>query len=206
LGGALISTSIALGDVDEDGDPDAFVGNSLQPDRVWLNERGTVKSLIDPVAGGAVGYTDTQGLPTTVQVPGGAVLDPIFLSISPLPVVDEPIPTDVRFANHAFDLNALSTAATDGPYFLYLPIAVRPEGGTYTGFSFLEPVTVTIFYSNEDVSGINENELRLYYWTGSGWADAATTCGPDGPGYTYHPTENYMEVAICHLSRYIMVG
>jgi hypothetical protein len=38
--GAAASNDVSLGDVDGDGDLDAFVANSYQPNRVWLNDAG----------------------------------------------------------------------------------------------------------------------------------------------------------------------
>jgi hypothetical protein len=71
-----------------------------------------------------------------------------------------------------------------------------------TAFTFEEPVTITIHYTNADVAGLDENALVLEYWDEgtSSWADAA--CGP----YDRHPDEDWLAVPICHLSRFALFG
>ena len=73
------------------------------------------------------------------------------------------------------------------------------------GFTFQRPITITIHYTDTDVLGIDEDTLRLYYWTGSVWQDGATTCVPVS-NYTRDPVQNLLSVPICHLSRWNMGG
>jgi Tol biopolymer transport system component/acetyltransferase-like isoleucine patch superfamily enzyme len=49
--GSSSSWAVALGDLDGDGDPDAFVANNSQPNRVWLNDGAGIFSLKDPPMG-----------------------------------------------------------------------------------------------------------------------------------------------------------
>ncbi len=70
---------------------------------------------------------------------------------------------------------------------------------------FDQPVTVIIYYSDSDVQGIDESNLILYYWTGSAWADAATTCSPTST-YTRDINNNVLQVEICHLSQFALGG
>ncbi len=51
------STSVALGDLDGDGDLDAFVTNSYEADRVWLNDGGVFAD-----AGQSLGDHDSSGV------------------------------------------------------------------------------------------------------------------------------------------------
>jgi hypothetical protein len=69
---------------------------------------------------------------------------------------------------------------------------------------FDQPVTITIHYSDSDVVGIEDN-LILYYWTGSAWADAATTCSPTST-YVRDIDNNVLQVEICHLSQFALGG
>jgi uncharacterized repeat protein (TIGR01451 family) len=140
------------------------------------------QTTVDPTTGGTLVYTDTQGNPTTVEVPGGAVSETVTLLYTPVSSLTQPISPNLCFAGHAFDLDAY-------------------QGGTLQpGFVFSKPVTITIYYSDDDVEGISESSLYLYYWTGAVWDDAA--CGP----YDRHPDENWLAVPICHLSRYGILG
>ena len=145
------------------------------------------QTTVDPTTGGTLVYTDTQGNPTTVEAPGGAVSETVTLLYTPVPSPTQPISPNLRFAGHAFDLEAY-------------------EGGTLQpGFVFSKPVTITIYYSDDDVEGISESSLYLYYWTGSAWDDAANTCTPPST-YDRHPDENWLAVPICHLSQYGILG
>ena len=148
---------------------------------------GTTTS-VDPVTGGTLVYTDTQGNPTTIEVPGGGVEDPVTLLYGPILSPTQPISPNLRFADHAFDLEAYR------------------DGIHQAGLVFSKPVTITIRYSNADVEGINdEDDLWLYYWTGSAWADAASTCTPPST-YDRHPDANWLSVPVCHLTEFGLMG
>jgi hypothetical protein len=70
--------------------------------------------------------------------------------------------------------------------------------------SFSQPITVMIKYSDEDIVGISEEELRLYYWDieKAKWLDAATTC-PNGE-YTRQLAQNTLSLPLCHLSDFTL--
>jgi hypothetical protein len=70
---------------------------------------------------------------------------------------------------------------------------------------FQEPVTMTIHYSDADVTGIDENTLRTVYWTGSAWEDMASTCGAP-PAYDRDLDNNYISFIFCHMSQGALVG
>jgi parallel beta-helix repeat protein len=125
-------------------------------------------------------YTDTQGLPTAIQVPAGAVTEPTTLVYTPVEAATAP--SGFAFAGHAFDLDA------------YQGEVLQP------GLTFSAPVTVTLHYAGTDVAGLDENALVLEYWNGSAWVDAA--CGD----YDRHPDENWLSAPICHLSRFALFG
>jgi hypothetical protein len=144
-----------------------------------------VVTAVEPEQGTTLIYTDTQGNSTAIEVPGGAVTETIALVFTPVETVTHP--SGFAFAGHAFDLEAYR----DGEY---LP-----------GFTFQQPVTVTIHYGEGDVVGIDEATLVLNYWDGSTWVDAAATCTLPST-YDRHPEANWLAVPICHLSRFALFG
>jgi PKD repeat protein len=139
-------------------------------------------AVIDPTTGGTIIYTDTQRLTTIVQDPAGAVTEIITLLYTPIDAPTRAISPELRFAGHAFNLEA------------YL------GGELQIGFVFSNPITITIHYSDDDVQGLDEESLTLEYWNGSAWEDAA--CGL----YNRHPDENWLSVPVCHLSEFALLG
>ena len=125
-------------------------------------------------------YYDTQGSPTVVQVPAGAVSETTTLVYAPVETVTAP--SNFFFAGYAFDLDAYQ------------------DGSLLPGFAFSVPVTVTLHYTEADIAGLDEDSLVLEYWSGSGWVDAA--CG----SYDRHPDEDWLAAPICHLSRFALFG
>ena len=127
-------------------------------------------------------YTDTQGSPTVIQVPTGAVTEPTTLVYTPVETATAPF--GFAFAGHAFDLDAYR------------------GGSLLPGITFSIPVTVTLHYTDTDVIWLDEASLVLEYWNDStsAWEDAA--CGD----YDRHPNENWLAVPICHLSEFAMFG
>ena len=112
----------------------------------WWSEQIPVGIIVDPYLGGLMIITDTQGLTTTVQIPPGAVTRTTAITLTPILALTEPISPGLRFAGHAFDLDA---------YW---------DGQLLTSFTFETTVTVTIHYSDADVQGIDEKKLELYRW------------------------------------------
>ncbi|HEY75229.1 MAG TPA: hypothetical protein G4O00_03490 [Thermoflexia bacterium] len=149
--------------------------------------RTDLTTTLYPTADITLIYTDPWGLTTTVYAPAGAVTQSLVLRYVPQPTYTYNLSPDWGFADHAFDLEVLSNE---------LPLQ---------GFVFSQPLTITVNYTDSDVAGLDENTLRLYFWDGSQWVDGATTCVPTS---TYHlyTQENRLELAICHLSRWGMMG
>jgi uncharacterized repeat protein (TIGR01451 family) len=167
---------------------------------VNVQKANAVEANITPGAGGLLIYTDTQGLTTTVMAPANAVTDTITLIYTPItvphraignPLPDplEPITPGLLLAGHAFDLTVY-----DCPDCTFLP-----------RYAFTRPVTITIHYSDEDVAGLQEDELFVACWDGAAWYDAAATCDP-GSVYGRHPDENGLSVPICHLTQCGLFG
>jgi hypothetical protein len=188
--------------------------------------RGEV--TVDGTTGGTITYVNGQGLTTTIEVVPGAVTETVLLQFTPIPSTSLPISHGLQYSAIAFDLDAFC----DRSYYVYLPLILRnysdsgarvvPDAGLATfvrgcgihstagswnpspcSIAFQKPVTITIYYSDADIAGLPESSLRLYYWTGSYWQDAATTCMPAST-YITNTTTNLLQVPICHLSRYGM--
>jgi branched-chain amino acid transport system substrate-binding protein len=132
-------------------------------------------------------YTDAQGSPTVIHVPAGAVTETTALVYTPVETVTTP--PGFAFAGHAFDLDAYQ------------------GGALVPGLTFSVPVTVTLHYTEADITGLDEHTLVLDYWneSTSAWEDVASTCTPPSP-YDRHPSENWLAVPICHLSRFALFG
>ena len=62
-------------------------------------------------------------------------------------------------------------------------------------------MTLTVNYADEDVWGIDESSMMLYYWNGSQWVDAEP-CG----GYMRDLTNNVLQVGICKLGDYVLLA
>jgi hypothetical protein len=117
----------------------------------WQSEQVSAGGVVSPSQGNLLIITDTQGLTTTVQIPPGAVTRTTWITITPILSPTEPISPGLRFAGHAFDLDA---------YW---------DGQRLISFTFRTTVTVTIHYSDADVAGIFEPSLRLYRWVTPTW-------------------------------------
>jgi D-xylose transport system substrate-binding protein len=124
--------------------------------------------------------TTTANLTTSIEIPGAAVVTPTTVLYAA--AITPTGPAGFAFAGHAFNLSAYQSG-------LLVP-----------AFVFSQPVTVTLYYLDANVVGLNEPALTLDYWTGSAWVDAA--CGL----YDRHPDENWLSVPICHLSEFALFG
>ena len=196
-------------------DPVGGVGN-VYFDFIEFREPAPLVSFISPEAGGVLTYTNPTGLPTIITVPPGAITDTIALVYTPRGGPGHPL-GNLQFANRAFDLDGQDNLLYLPSLFNALAIGARPAAaaaGNSAGaqlaapiagsYTFLKPIDIVITYSDADVPGA-ESDLRLYYWTGSQWQDAVSTCLPP-TGYMINETLNTMALSICHLSRFSMVG
>jgi hypothetical protein len=155
-------------------------------DMVMIAIHSQISGTVDPTMGITLVYTDYQGVSTTVEIPAGAVTMTTLLAFVPVFSPTHPVSPGLAFANHNFGLNAY-------------------RFGPLPGFTFVEPVTVSIGYSDADARWLDEASLGLYYWDGTAWADAASTCTP-ASSYARDPVQNTLAIAICHLSDWGMMG
>lgn len=133
-------------------------------------------------------YTDTEGISVTLDAPAGGVSETARIAFTRHETAQHEITGSFKFAGIAFDLEAYLDQADD----------LAEED-----FTFDKPVTITLRYRDEDVAGIDEWSLKLYFWTGSYWKDIAADCGT---AYTRDLANNILYVPICHLSAFGMHG
>ncbi len=151
----------------------------------WESAQVPVGIIVVPNLGGLLIITDTQGLTTTVQIPPGAVTRTTEITITPILLLTEPISPGLRFAGHAFDLDA---------YW---------DGQLLTSFTFETTVTVTIHYSDADARGLDEKTLQLYRWVSARWEVVRARLGE---GQTLDPVNNVLTAWLRGLSRYGDMG
>lgn len=189
--------------------------------------------LIDPVNGGSQTFNDGQGNSTEINVPGGAVDDPIIVEYTPLTLgtvnreakgntvsgIEQPLP--LNYTNYFFDLDAAETLKVFLPliYHQYtsstalmggvaaVPQAARGRSCPTGHYCFNTPVTIVIQYSEGSLNGQNENELSVVWWDEAtmSWLDATETC-EDPSGYIIDTADNTVTFKICQISRFGMVG
>ncbi|NJP07351.1 MAG: N-acetylmuramoyl-L-alanine amidase [Chloroflexaceae bacterium] len=141
---------------------------------------------IDPAAQSILDFTAIQGQVTTLVLPIGSVAGPTRLIYTEFTGPTQPInvSASLRLAGRAFQLQA-----------------VTDDGSPYESFSLQQPMTMTVSYSNQglnngafDVNISNQEDLRLLYWDGVGWQDAANTCDPAS---LYSLGDNKISVVLC---------
>ena len=175
---------------------------------------------INPETGGTLDFISSMGWGINVTVPPNAVDRRIGLSFVPLDPneIGEPLPPNA--STYFFDIDPILD------YSIYLPYisnsangysgsqllsgsttTIRPMAISQDRFDFLLPITVSVTYTDNQIPGLDEENLILAYWDGNigAWVDAITTC--DDPGdYVRDPDNNRIILQICHLSRFAMVG
>jgi hypothetical protein len=132
--------------------------------------------------------TDYAGNAGSVEVPTGAVTQNTTLSYYPLVASAYAPPQDMTIA---------------APFRLTAALQGVPQ----TAFEFSVPATLIVRYDDANIRSLREETLNLVRWNeGTGWQPAQESC-PEGQRY-YHidRTTNVVEVHICHLSEYALIG
>ncbi|MBI1801736.1 MAG: hypothetical protein HYR71_08930 [Chloroflexi bacterium] len=114
----------------------------------------TPVSTVIPPAGGVI--TQTAATTITLNFPAGAVSQPVTVTLAL--TTSEVISTGFRFLGQPFAVNAYDSS-----------------GAPVTAFA--QAFTITIHYRDEDVAGMNEADLKLYYYdvTAAAWVEVATS-------------------------------
>lgn len=138
-------------------------------------------------SGGAIEYTDSQGLKTTILIPEGGVASPLTFVYTEFNEPLHDLPGNLKHAGNSFSLAAYNRF-------------VRMNG-----YELMAPSILTIKYSDSDVAGVDESKLKLYYWDGSQWVDAADTCIPASE-YTLDVNTNTISVPVCQVGDFVLAG
>jgi hypothetical protein len=102
--------------------------------------------------------TTPEGATAKIEVPANAVTADTIVKVEQVrtPVVSElaPPPTSKTLVS-AFELSATSAG-----------VALT---------SFAQPITITLTYTDEQITGLDEETLKIYRWTGLEWQALSTT-------------------------------
>lgn len=127
-------------------------------------------------------FTDNQGDSITIYVPTGAVTDTITLVYTDLPTLPAPPPVGFQFGGRIFDLDAFR------------------NNSLLDSFVFQQPVTITITYSDADVTEVEETTLVVQYFdpnTNQWQAGGITIISRD-------PANNRITFTITHLTHFAL--
>ena len=137
-------------------------------------------AVVGPDQGATLVYTDTQGSPTVIQVPAGAVTETVTLVYSPTQATMTP--PGMGSAGHAFVLDAYR------------------DGNLLPGLEFEPPFTVTITYTDTQMVALDERTLGLWFWDSAAWSTG-------GISVTGRFTRtNQLEATSLHLSTFALFG
>lgn len=143
-----------------------------------------VLANISPGAGGSLAYVDADGSTTQVDVPAGAVSQPVVMTFNPLQVAE--MLYKYQLAGQAFALSAFA------------------NGTPVLTMTLQTPLTISIEYPAVEVHGLVEDELLLLHSDGEGgWSDAASTCTPAG-SYNRHPEQDWLVVEACRTGSFAL--
>ncbi len=139
--------------------------------------------VLDPVSALTMYFSESDGSSGTVDIPDESVTETYDLVITPESrTVGNPI--GFKLGTLAFDIQA---------YLNGIPVDDLT-------FEASDPVIITLNYLDEDIQGLVEDELALFYWNDTSWEDAA--CG----AYIRDTVANTLTVPICHFSPFAMGG
>ncbi len=181
--GVAITNTAAISESDR---TDLFSANNAGDALIAAQEVDAVIEQVDPDQGQntILIYTDTHGYTTTIEIPAGAVTDVTTLIYTPIHSPTQPAPADMRFSDNVFTLEA------------YLDPILQPS------YIFKTPVTITIHYTDTNMTEAEEAALVLEYWDGEAWVDAA--CDVPDP-YVRDLVANRLSVPLCHLSPFALL-
>ncbi len=140
-----------------------------------------VVQTVLPGAGSTVPFSSTSGSTGILNLPAGSVSQTLEIVIEPdTGVMDNP--AGFQLGGLAFDIQAYQ------------------NGNLLAGLVFSSPIMLEIHYTPDVIRSLDESDLRLFWWNGSSWDDAA--CGL----YVRDLDQDILGVPICHLSRFALGG
>lgn len=144
-----------------------------------------VSAQFEPGIDLTLAFTDTQGLPTWLEIPADASAQTLTLTLAPSMAEAAP---GYAFTGHAFEL------------------AVEQASARASNYIFDTPVTLTIQYSRDDIAVISDPQnLTLWWWNGSSWQNASQSCNPASE--YFRDTENrILSLSICQSGIFKLMG
>jgi pullulanase len=146
---------------------------------------GNALVTVSPGVSATLQYVNGQGLTTTVVVPGSAVSGELQLLYSDATTLSHT--SNLSFAGRAFTLDAYR------------------DGQLLPTYAFTPPLSVTVYYDDSALNGIDETDLYLFYWDGDSWEDVAGTCTPVS-AYVRNTLQNSLTVGVCHLTDFALLS
>ena len=110
----------------------------------------TGQAAATPAHGGVISKTNTDGTSVKVVLPAGALIANAVITISPTAKAEAVLSRPIPVGNSIVGDYAYNFTAVSG-----LNIAVN---------AFEKALTLTFIYTNEQVEGIDEGALKIYYW------------------------------------------
>ncbi|MCB9445852.1 MAG: tandem-95 repeat protein, partial [Ardenticatenaceae bacterium] len=130
------------------------------------------------------GIGDNGSITVQVSIPPDVAGTDDFTLVYRETAVAGPAPQNYKFAGLAFTLDAYVNGVVTSPYTL------------------TNPITLTITYSDADIANImgGEQDLNLWYWTGSEWSSAGITLVAEDLD------NNQLTYTISHLTEFALFG
>jgi len=120
---------------------------------------GSVTEQMTPANGGTVAVADNSA---RVTLPPGAVDEEVKVTIAPVAEVTQPTQGMVKIGNRVYE------------------ITVEKKDGTKVT-SFSPPISLTFQYSDDDLEGTPDEDLRVFYWdeAANAWVAIPSTVDPE---------------------------
>ena len=148
------------------------------------------------------GWEQTQAVSETIGTSGGEITSNDGDTSLSFPAGSLPGSMTITFVPQPAPSSFTGTLGFGNSSFLV-------EVATGTKFDFALPVTVNLTYADADLGALPwllaENNLKLYWWNGTGWVDAVTTCATPS-GYIRDTSANTLQLSICKSGEFALLG
>lgn len=146
---------------------------------------GPVSVDVIPGITTTLSYIDLQGMPTQLVFPSDAVTETVTATLTPI------LPTHragFSYTGHTFDLT------------------IEQDGFPIPGFTFNQPVDVSILYTDYDVRGVSDEGALTVWWIfDTIWQDASESCSPP-TAYARDVVGNQIWVPVCRSGVFTLMG
>ena len=144
----------------------------------WMEVHAPISVTLNE-SGGNLGSLDGD---IRIEFPADALTETAIVTYSETIVPSNPATTAFAFAGKSFVLEATAVA----------------DGAAIT--NFVNPVTITLRYSDENLAGLDENTLVLEFWNGSVWDSSGIVI------LERDPLKNRIVVTIDHMTEFALFG